>query len=230
MSYNENYYRANSQDGDRPALWMYERFWQRYLGKGPVLEFGCGVGQFARRLSRHAKVFGLEVNQFALEQIQSTAPDIQVLSSTTILPSESIGSVVALHVFEHILDCDLVPIGVELNRVLQPGGRILAVMPDLDGQAHALKGGNWSAFSDSTHINLKGADAWRQFFEEQWKLDVVKSFADGYYDFPYGANRLRSAAPDALRAFRTLVQFCIARPLLRQGDGENVVFLLEKRS
>lgn len=230
MNYNENYYRANSQDGDRPALWMYERLWQRYLGKGPVLEFGCGVGQFARRLSRRTKVFGLEVNQFALEQIQNVAPEVQVLSTTTTLPNESIGSIVSLHVFEHILDDALVPIGIELNRVLQPGGRILAVMPDLDGQAHLRKGGNWSAFSDSTHINLKGADAWRRFFEEQWKLDVVESFADGYYDFPYGVSRLRSAPTDALRAFRTLIQFLFARPLLRQGDGENVVFILEKRS
>ena len=228
MTYDESYYRANSQAGDRPALWMYERLWQRYLGKGPVLEFGCGVGQFARRLSRHTNVFGLEVNQFALERIQIIAPEVQALTTTTLIPNESIGSIVALHVFEHICDDALIPLGIELNRVLQPGGRILAVMPDLDGKAHLHKGNNWSAFSDPTHINLKGADTWRRFFEERWKLGVVKSFADGYYDFPYGANRLRSASTDALRAFRTLVQFLLARPLLHQGDGENVVFLLEK--
>jgi SAM-dependent methyltransferase len=229
MSYNKDYYEGNSQDSDRPALWMYERFWRRYLGKGPVLEFGCGVGFFARRLSRNTMVFGLETNQFSINKIQQNAPAVKCLSTTVGLPNESIGSIVALHVFEHIHDDDLVQIGVELNRVLQPGGRILAVMPDLDGRAHFRKGGNWSAFSDSTHINLKGADAWRRFFVEQWKLDVVKSFADGYYDFPYGANRLRSAPADALRAFRTMVQFFLARPLLRPGDGENVVFILEKR-
>ena len=139
MQYNEKYYRANAQDGNRPALWMYERFWQRYLGKGPILEFGCGVGHFARRLSRHANVFGLEVNQFALEKIQSTAPEVRALTTTAILSDESIGSIVALHVFEHILDDHLISIGVELNRVLQRGGRILAVMPDLDGRAHFYK-------------------------------------------------------------------------------------------
>jgi len=230
VQYNEKYYRANAQDGNRPALWMYERFWQRYLGKGPILEFGCGVGHFARRLSRHANVFGLEVNQFALEKIQSTAPEVRALTTTAILSDESIGSIVALHVFEHILDDHLIWIGVDLNRGVQRGGRILAVMPDLDGRAHFYKKSKWSAFSDLTHVNLKGGDAWRRFFEEQWKFNVIKIFADGYYDFPYGESRLRSAPADALRASRTLIQFLLARPLLHQGDGENVVFILEKRA
>lgn len=229
MKYDENYYRINSQDGDRPALWMYERLWQKYLGKGPVLEFGCGVGYFARRLSRFTTIYGLEVNQFALEKILTIAPEVKVSKTTESLSDESIGSIVALHVFEHIPDHALVSIGAELKRILQPGGRILAVMPDLDGQAHILKGKNWSAFSDSTHINLKGADAWRHFFEERWELKVVKSFADGYYDFPYGASRILSAPNDVLRALRTSIQFLLARPLLQQGDGENVVFILEKR-
>lgn len=230
MSYAENYYKTNGQDGDRPALLMYERFWRRYLGKGPVLEFGCGLGYFARRLAQHAEVIGLETNSRALEQLKKVSFDVQVVSTTLNLPDHSIGSITALHVFEHIVDDDLAQIGIELSRLLKPGGRILAVMPDLDGRAHALKGSAWCAFSDPTHINLKGANEWRQFFEEQWKLDVVTSFADGYYDFPYGSSRLRSVPTDAFRAARTFVQFLLARPLLRQGDGENVVFVLEKRS
>lgn len=230
MSYDANYYQTNAQDGDRPALLMYERFWRRYLGKGPVLEFGCGLGYFARRLARHAEVFGLETNPLALRQLQEVAPGVQAVTTTLNLPDHSIGSVTALHVFEHIADDDLAQIGAELSRLLKPGGRILAVMPDLDGRAHALKGSSWSAFSDPTHINLKGADEWRRLFEEQWKLDVVACFADGYYDFPYGSSRVRSAPGDAFRAARTLIQFLAARPLLRYGDGENVVFILEKRS
>lgn len=230
MKYDKNYYKSNSQSGDRPALWMYDRLWRRYLGKGPVLEFGCGVGFFARRLSNHDKVYALETNQFAFSQIQKIAPDANVITSTSCLKDHSIGSIVALHVFEHIPDDQLELIGIELNRILLPGGRILAVMPNLEGHAHRLKGKEWSAFTDPTHVNLKGAHAWHSLFEVQWKLHVVKSFADGYYDFPYGVSQLRSAPADFLRAFRTLIQFLLARPLLNQGDGENVVFILEKRS
>ena len=229
MTYTENYYKANGQDGDRPALLMYERFWKRYLGKGPVLDIGCGLGYFSRRLSRHTEVIGLETNLRALEKLRKLSSDMQITSTTTDLLDNSIGSITALHVFEHIVDEDLSQIGVELTRLLKPGGRILAVMPDLDGRAHAMKQKSWSAYSDPTHINLKGASEWMRFFEERWGFDVVASFADGYYDFPYGVNRFSSAPADAFRAARTFVQFLLARPLLRQGDGENVVFILEKR-
>ncbi len=228
MSYDENYYQANSQDGDRPALWMYERFWLRYLGKGPVLDFGCGLGYFARRLARHIKVFGFETNSIALQKLPYIAPEVQLVQTITNFPDSSLGSITALHVFEHIADHELASIGIEFKRILKSGGRILAVMPDFDGRAHALKKKHWNAFSDPTHINLKGAEEWRHVFEAYWKLNVVACFADGYYAFPYGSSRLCSFAGDALRAVRTLAQFALARPLLRQGDGENVIFILEK--
>lgn len=227
MEYDENYYRLNAQSGDRPALQMYERFWRRYLGQGAVLEFGCGVGYFARRLSRHAEVYGLESNAFAIEQIKTVAPKVKILTKLADLANQSIGSIIALHVLEHIPDRDLDLVGEEFKRILRPKGRILVVMPDLGGQAHVLKGKSWSAFSDPTHINLKSASDWQTYFEIEWGLKVVKTFADGFYDFPYGKRRLFSAPRDALRAFRTLIQWLVARPLLRQGDGENVIFILE---
>ncbi|MGR3504309.1 MAG: class I SAM-dependent methyltransferase [Paracoccaceae bacterium] len=228
MSYNEKYYQLNSQDRDRPALRMYERLWLRYLGAGPALEFGCGVGYFADRISKHTRVFGLEINEFALAQISQNAPEVEGLSTTSDLPKGSIGSIVALHVFEHIPDDQLVSIGIELNRILKPSGRLMAVMPDLEGRAHTLKGLEWSAFTDTTHVNLKSAEEWERLFSEQWGFKVVKSFADGYYDFPYGTNRVLSLVPDSIRAIKTLIQFFVARPILRAGDGENVVFVLEK--
>lgn len=89
MNYEEKYYSKNLHDGDRPALWGCERFVQRYLDKDHVSEFCCGVGYFARRLSRHAKVCCLELSHNALDHIQKTAPEMRVLPTTSMLADKA---------------------------------------------------------------------------------------------------------------------------------------------
>lgn len=228
MNYDSQYYQSNAQDKDRPALFMYQRLWKRYLGKGPVLEFGCGVGHFARRLSRYAEVYGLEVNSFALAEIKKRGCGVRAIDTTANLLPNSFESITAMHVLEHISDEQLHAVGLEFLRILKPGGRILAVMPNTAGKAHALKGSAWSAYGDPTHINLKSAHQWQVFFENVWNVRVKSRFADGYYDFPYGNSGARSFLGDCFRAGKTLLQFLIARPILDVHDGENVIFVLEK--
>lgn len=229
MDYNENYYGGNAQNKDRPALWFYERIWRRYCNKGPVLEFGCGVGFLARRLSRYSKVFGYEINPYALERFCINAPDAQAVDSLEKIANNHLGSIVALHVMEHISDYELISIGKQFNRMLRDDGQLLMVMPDRAGRAHALKESQWLAFTDKTHINLKTADEWKAFFENVWRFKVIYCSADGYYDFPYSKSKLSQIFYDGLRAVRTAVQFSLGRLVLSQGDGEAVIFILEKR-
>lgn len=227
MSYTSQYYRYNRQDRKRPALLFYDRLWRRYVSLGPVLDFGGGVGLFAALLSRHADVLVYEVSNFARSQVLRNAPRAVVVEDLGSIDDNALGSITALHVFEHMTDTELGLIGESFRRVLRANGKLLCVMPDAAGAAHRLKGASWSALTDSTHVNLKSADAWRRYFEDSWRFRVIHVFADGYYDFPYMSFSARGLFQDALRAARTLVQFAFARPLLRTGDGENVIFILE---
>jgi SAM-dependent methyltransferase len=227
MKFDSEYYEANSQDKDRLALGFYSRIWQRYINSGPILEFGCGVGHLAKRLSRENIVYGFEINEFARSKIAYNAPNVKLMSDLELLGDESLGSVVSLHVLEHIEDDELKKLGVTFNRVLKRNGRLLVVMPNKGGVAHNLKGDRWSAFTDPTHINLKSSKDWRLFFECHWKVKVVKVFADGFYDFPYENFWLKSLLFDAIRLCFTGLQFCLGRSILNDGYGENVVFILE---
>lgn len=229
MQFDEKYYEGNAQDKDRPALWFYERIWRRYCGAGPVLEFGCGVGYLARRLCRHTDVFGYEINPYAQDNFRINAPNAQLIQNLEAIPDKSLGSIVALHVLEHIPDGDLVSIGEQFYRMLRDDGRLLLVMPDRAGRAHELKGSQWLAYTDKTHVNLKTADEWRGFFENKWGFKVIRCSADGYYDFPYKKSIFGRFLGDGVRAARTMVQFFLARLMLPVGDGEAVIFLLEKR-
>ena len=226
--FDETYYAENGQSGDRPALWMYERLWKRYCNlNGPVLEFGGGAGWFAKRLAKHTKVYACETNTYARESLSRLVPSAIHIKALSELPDDTVSSIVALHVLEHIRDGDLAALFKEFHRVSQPDTRCLFVMPDLSGRAHEAKGGAWSAFTDPTHINLKRAADWSTFFRDAG-FRPHKQFADGYYDFPYGSGALGRTIGDSLRVARTGLQFLLARPMLKVGDGENVVFILEK--
>lgn len=230
MSFDENYYSNNGQSGDRPALLFYERIWRCYVGVGPTLDFGCGTGAFLSRLSRYTKVCGVEGAEYARNSCLRLLPSVKVARTTKEFASASFTAVTALHVLEHIDDEGLQWLGSEFNRLLLPRGRAMVVMPNKHGSAHHLKGEKWSAFTDPTHINLKSADEWKQLFTETWGFRLVFEFADGYYDFPYVQRSVRGLAGDFVRATKTAVQFVLARPILLPGDGENVVFIIEKKT
>ncbi len=227
MSYDEHYYQYNAQNHDRPALWFYARLWRHYC-KGPALEFGCGTGHFAHRLSAFSEVLGIEINPYAIRKICKNAPKVKLIPTLSDIDDTSIGSIVSLHVLEHIPNEQLDDIGIQFIRILRPRGRILITVPDLTGRAHSLKGNTWMGFRDSTHVNLKGADDWLKYFQEKWGVKVIKYGADGYYDYPYGRSMFDRAWGDIRRIFRTGLQFLLARIILSPGDGEAVIFVLEK--
>ena len=227
MRFDDQYYSTNAQDRDRPALIFYNRLWSRYLQEGPVLEFGCGVGYMAKRLTRKTKVFGYEINEYARNMVKNIAPEAILINSLEDLENDTLGSKVSLHVLEHIDNDSLELIGTTFKRILRPGGKLLVVMPNTNGDANNLKGQEWSALSDPTHLNLKSATEWTDLFVSNWKMRVIKKFSDGFYDFPYERSWINIATLDLFRLMATGAQFLLGRPLLPENYGENIVFILE---
>jgi SAM-dependent methyltransferase len=224
--YDEEYYRANGQLGDRPALGYYVRLVRRYIGKGPYLDFGCGTGHLLRRLSQIGSSAGFEVSEFSAARARATAAGCEVSTSMGDLRTAAYSGLTAIHVLEHLEDpvADLVL--QTWTRVLAPGGRALVVMPDPSGRARRLHGADWLGFSDATHINLKPHGEWKAFIEDRG-FRVVKEGSDGLWNSPY--SQLPRLADAALRSGPALAQYLVGRVALRPGSGESSIFILEKR-
>lgn len=225
MAYDESYYTWNKQAGDRPALWFYARIARRYIPAGKVLDFGSGTGFFLRRLSPFFTVNGFEVSVHAKQRSESLHDSIKIFDNLDDIPIASYTGITSLHVFEHINDSDLKNILTVFKQVLLPGGRILCVIPELNGRGHALKGEDWCGFQDTTHINLKTVQGWSRFFEENGFV-IIKSGTDGLWDFPYSLfprylDMIRYAVP-------TLFQFVAGSLLLPVSSGESAIFILER--
>jgi SAM-dependent methyltransferase len=220
--FDENYYKGNNQDKDRIALLWYARLIKKLVAEGPSLDFGAGTGHLVKRLPMPS--YALEIHETAKSAIEKNAPKTIFMTSLQEVVDSKLKFkiITALHVVEHINDRELNNILKQLGRILAKDGMILVSTPAENGIAHLLKKEKWLALSDPTHINIKNYDEWIKIFQTSG-FHVVKSFADGFYDFPYG----RSIHPRNIKfAFLTIMNLLSCTPFLKFNKGENNVFLL----
>ena len=223
MPYDEDYYRANGQLGDRPALRYYVRLLRRYVADGPFLDFGCGTGHLVRRLAEIGCAAGFEVASYSAAQAERTAPGSPIYTAVEEIPTASFCGLTAIHVVEHVHDEVVAQVLATWRRVLAPGGHALVVTPDPAGRAQALLGDRWMGYSDPTHVNLKPHGEWKRLFEGHG-FRVVREGSDGLWNVPY--RRLPKLVDAAVHAGPALAQFLSGRLLLRPGSGESSIFVL----
>lgn len=182
-AYDDVYYQGNDQSGDRIALAWYARITARLAPRGArVLDFGSGTGHFSRRLAERYESFATDLSPYAREQTARTSPKTTVLEDLGTVAPASLGVVCTLHVLEHI------PEPAEtlatFAGLLRPGGRLLYVVPDPEGQGHRIKGEKWFAYRDDTHCSLLSTSEWLATTERQgFRID--RAGADGLWDAPY---------------------------------------------
>ncbi|HAW59006.1 MAG TPA: methyltransferase type 11 [Bacteroidales bacterium] len=94
-----------------------------------ILDAGCGTGINLRYLNAYGKACGLDISKDALKFSSNRGLSTLICGSLDKLPlkSKQFDLVVALDVIEHVQD-DLAAV-LELNRVLRPGGCLIATVP-----------------------------------------------------------------------------------------------------
>ena len=195
MEYNQDYFSSDRYKDVSfkkfSQYWWSNRFYALLIKKfgpedGRILEVGCGLGHMLDWLLKDHKVFGIDVNEWALEQADERLPDGEFLKvdahDLSIFPDDYFSVVAAKHVVEHLTDPGKA-IG-EMGRVLKPGGMLLLSTPNMDSPMRERKGEEWVGYQDSTHISLRSPDEWLSILEEN-KLKATKLFSDGFWDPPY---------------------------------------------
>ncbi len=104
--------------------------------KGSILDYGCGAGEVVRAgLEGGLNIFGCEAFYDGGPQTRGLANDLigtrilELKGNRIPFPDSTFDCVLSNQVFEHVenLDCVL----AEVNRVLKPGGVLLALFPSV---------------------------------------------------------------------------------------------------
>jgi SAM-dependent methyltransferase len=223
----QQYYCAHQLAGDRVALWWYARLLRKLRPQGGrLLDFGCGTGHLLKRLSPHFETFGYDPAPHARNESRTIAPDAVILEEWESLPAASFEVIVALHSLEH-LPRPLTAVEA-LCAKLVSGGVFFFVVPHVGGLGHRLKGRDWFAYRDATHVSLLSRGEWMMVMRRAG-LQVLSTHGDGWWDPPYvrflptAAQRVLFGAPAAVQVF-----WPSARAFLPPAWGECLVVTARK--
>lgn len=218
--------------GDRGAMYGY---WMRYLKRSfhrtsKVLEVGCGVGFFGRRLQKYFSYEGLDISSIALSYAREIN-DIQTVveSGAESLPFEQqhFDIVIAFDVVEHLKN----PMNffMEAYRVLKLSGIVIISTPNIYsfGVRHKSRSKSLvpSMYKDTSHITLLAPMVWKDMIKNAGFI-IVKSGTDTLWDIPYSER------------IPLLIQKIILIPLnlmtialfgcLKWNQGENLIIIARK--
>jgi SAM-dependent methyltransferase len=195
MTFDEKYFSsaayADVSFAKYSQYWWSNRFYARLVlrhgpGSGRALEIGCGLGHLLTWLTPRYKVFGADINAWALDQARRNVPDgsFALMSAEDLgaFPGASFQVVVAKHVVEHLSHPEACI--AEISRVLAPGGLLVLATPNLDSWMRGVKKEKWIGYKDPTHISLKPPAEWISMSKAH-ALQPVRVFSDGFWDAPY---------------------------------------------
>ena len=149
--------RFRGQADYRRRVWevLIRQFFDRYIpAQGAVLDLGCGYGEFINQVRARAR-YAMDLNQSAAQHLE---PGIELFaqdcSADWPLPPDSLDLVFSSNFFEHLPD--KAALGRTLRqawRALKPGGRLIAVGPNIK-YVHAAYWDFWDHTLPLTELSL----------------------------------------------------------------------------
>lgn len=199
-----NHYKSVSslrKKGDKPYLYAY---WRRCLKKlktkGRLLDVGCGLGFFLKRIEDIYETYGIDVSEYAVKKAKMVASKSKIqIGSAVDLPfkSDSFDIVVAFDVVEHLENPDL--FFQKAYKILKKYGILVFSTPNiyslgakikrkrsqnLRGFPYEARKRQWYSWRDDTHISILPCEEWGRLLVKN-RFKIIRDGTDTLWDVPY---------------------------------------------
>ncbi len=118
----------------------------------PVIDVGCGRGEFLELCNeKEIEAIGFDSNERAVADLQAKGLDARlglIPGCFVGVADRSVGTVVAMHVVEHLPFAALYSLFIESARVLKPGGYLVVETPNADSLVTSAR----EFWKDPTHL------------------------------------------------------------------------------
>lgn len=198
------------------------------LGKGKLLDIGCGVGDFLHKLEAHGwHCVGVEPSEDA-KAIARKRTNAELLESVDLnrIPDNYFEVITMWHVLEHV---DELKWQVEqLQRLISNEGRIVIAVPNFKSYDAQFYKEHWAAYDVPRHLNHFNRQSISKIFSTNG-LKLVKTDKlkwDAYYISYMSEQYMRHNLPLVRGVYRGWLSNIKAR---RSGEWSSMVYIFEKK-
>src|SRR5689334_20520884 len=139
--YDSEYWKDGKHAGLEMPPPMFRQVFEPLISREKVLDYGCGLGySYQRQLVASVKGYvGADVSSIAVKNAREKGLEVVQVDAdngAVPLPASSFDGAVCSEVFEHLFD----PLSAarEINRVLKPGGVLVATVPNFGYHAFRM--------------------------------------------------------------------------------------------
>ena len=160
-----------------------------------LFEVGCGTGLFLREARRAGveRVFGLDRNPWAIEQVRSMGIEGEVGSVDSLAAADQFDAAVMLDLLEHVTDP--LPFLREVRTHLRPGGLLFVMTPNIRSLLARVSGARWVSFKIPEHVFYYSPRSIRILLERAGFEFVTIAATGQYVRLDFLVDRLRRIAP-----------------------------------
>ncbi|MGA9211216.1 class I SAM-dependent methyltransferase [Kaistella sp.] len=153
-----------------------------FVGKHKkVLDYGCGVGEFAKYIENDFETFGFEPNKSASQHAIKKVHKTKIINNLDFLKEGSLDAITLWHVFEHIENQD--EMIKEFYGKLKENGLLIIAVPNPTSYDALKYKEFWAAYDVPRHLyHFSKSGMEKLMTNEFWKIKKIKPLLlDSFY-------------------------------------------------